>query len=164
MPRLYTLGTWSFSSLAIALALLVPLTVPEGALADAGSDCNTSCTASCNDDCVGEPPSCFANCMGQCTGTCCSDACTDNTCVTTCCSEACGSIVNCNSTCVALGSPPCGGTQGGGSTCANGCLGKNPADCAKGRSGCSANPGGIMCNCTCRNQRIGQPTTPCGCF
>jgi hypothetical protein len=38
MARLYSLGTWWFSSLAIALALLVPLTVPESAWADAGSD------------------------------------------------------------------------------------------------------------------------------
>jgi hypothetical protein len=37
MSRFYSLGTWLFISVAIALALLAPLTVPEGAMADTGS-------------------------------------------------------------------------------------------------------------------------------
>jgi len=66
MSRLYTLGTWSFSSLAIALALLVPLTVPEGAFADASSgspdvfDCGCAGTSdpdwgSCEGDACAAP-------------------------------------------------------------------------------------------------------------
>jgi hypothetical protein len=47
MSRLYTLATWSVSSLAIALALLVPLAVPEGALADAGTDAVNAGTVQC---------------------------------------------------------------------------------------------------------------------
>lgn len=38
MSRLYSLATWWFSSLAIALAVLVPLSMPAGALADTGTD------------------------------------------------------------------------------------------------------------------------------
>lgn len=102
MSRLYSAGTWSFGSLAIALALLVPLTVPEGALADAGSTCGQSCQSTTNIECGGDPK-CIAQQMGPCTGSCCSGACNgDSSCDATCCSEACGSTTNdCYNTCTA---------------------------------------------------------------
>lgn len=66
MTRLYSFGTWLFSSLAIALAVLVPLTVPENAIADGGSDCSTVCNGNptcvtCCEACNGDP-SCISEC------------------------------------------------------------------------------------------------------
>ena len=100
MSRLYSFGTWSFSSLAIALAVLVPLTVPEGALADAGSDCTNQCTPRCNSECNGNSQ-CFYSCMGTCAQGCCGSECSsDQNCILTCCEEACSNNSDCVQSCL----------------------------------------------------------------
>jgi hypothetical protein len=99
MSRLYSLGTWSFGSLAIALALLIPLVIPEGVLADAGGYCGSQCDSYCYAQC-GSDPSCYSDCLGGCTELCCLNACgSDQNCQSSCCQEACGGDQNCQQNC-----------------------------------------------------------------
>ncbi len=148
MSRLYTLGTWFCTSVAMALALLVPLAVPEGALADSGQTCYANCQTSCYNQC-GNDSACIQQCMGQCTGPCCASACNgDSTCQSTCCQEACGGDSTCLQNCLAAASQ-----------CAvkydtnknpQGC--ENPGQaCTTGykKGTCGAPPGGNPNSCNC---------------
>ncbi len=162
MSRLYTFGTWSFSSLAIALALLVPLTVPEGALADAGSDCANQCSPGCNTQCNGNP-SCYSTCMGNCAGNCCNIECGgEQTCGSTCCQEACGGDSNCVQACSALqGKNGCGGDP-----CSipnNPCKANWWPQCPDTNTNCanSAPPRTDCTGCICRDWGIQPPKCAC---
>lgn len=99
MTRLYSLGAWSFTSVAIALAVLVPLTVPEDVWADSGSSCQNTCTEDCSYDCQGDQ-TCLQNCLSACFGQCCDDQCDgDSSCMNTCCFSACSGEPTCEQTC-----------------------------------------------------------------
>jgi hypothetical protein len=149
MSRLYSLGTWWFSSLAIALAVLVPLTVPEEALADAGSDCGSQCSSQCSGD-----GTFYEKCMGLCTQSCCYNSCGgDGSCVNTCCQEACGG----DSTCLAA----CMSSFGFSSSCPNptnnNCFANNNTNaqtcagigCSNGTASCWCVYSGVQGSGTC---------------
>jgi hypothetical protein len=159
MSRLYSLGTWSFSSVAIALAVLVPLTVPEGALADSGQTCYENCQSSCYNQC-GNDPNCIEQCMGPCGGSCCVSACNgDPNCMYNCCAEVCGNEQTCLQNCQAKGG--CAGDN-----CSIPSQPCNPnwwPQCPNTNTNCanSAPPNRDCSGCVCRD--IGANLNRCGC-
>jgi hypothetical protein len=164
MSRLYSLGSWIFTSVAITLAVLVPLTVPETAFADTGDvQCTLQCYKSCSSQCAPGDQTCQNNCLAACAGQCCVQQCNgDSSCQSTCCQLYCGSDINCMQGCLAGGNP-CGGRCNvdpppGVQWCCNTCPARNNADCGAA-GGCNAVGN---CNCACQNSM--GAGTPCGCY
>lgn len=67
MSRLYSLGMWFCTSMAIALLVLIPLVLPEEVWADTG-DCASQCASQCSSYPPGSPEyqDCYNTCMYQC--------------------------------------------------------------------------------------------------
>lgn len=100
MYRVYSLGSWFCTSVAMTLAVLVALTVPETVFADSGMTCYANCETSCYNQC-GNDQTCILQRMGGCTGSCCASACNgSSSCQSTCCQEACQGDQNCINQCV----------------------------------------------------------------
>lgn len=159
MSRLYSAGTWLFSSLSIALSLLVPLAVPEGALADSGGSCFSSCETSCNELC-GSDQTCYEECLGSCLEPCCVSSCNgDPSCQLFCCQENCEGDQDCISEC-----------QGKGGCAGDNCsIPNNPCNplwwpnCPNTITNCnnSAPPKRDCSGCICRD--VGAGLDKCGC-
>ena len=102
MSRLYSLGSWSFASVAIALAVLVPLAVPENAFADTAMTCMINCPGYCVSQCGVASGPCYDGCRAECPGRCCDQQCNgDPSCLANCCQSLCtgSSDPNCLANC-----------------------------------------------------------------
>jgi hypothetical protein len=167
MLRLYSLGSWFCTSLALTLAVVAALAVPEGAFADSGlppppPPC-TNCSGDCSYQC-GSDNTCYENCMTDCTGPCCNGQCgSDPDCYYSCCQAACGDDQTCQANCQAgWAGPGCTG----GTTCytpGNKC---NPTDypnCSNMHDQCAATPppGNDCSGCICKGNKVGGF---CGCY
>ena len=126
MVRIYSLGCWCFSCLAIALGMVAILAVPTGAFADSG---------------LGQPCTCAPG-DGACLGNCCVTQCAgDQACQDQCCQTACGSDSSCLNACKAAKFIKCSdGTPS--------CIYPTEGECEPGfNNNCNAEP---KCNCRWR--------------
>jgi hypothetical protein len=147
MFRLYFLGSWCCTSLALVLAVLAILAVPEEAFADSGAcdSCATSCTNQCGSD-----NDCYEVCMTGCLNVCCSQQCgSDPTCWNSCCQDACGSDQTCLNNCLVAF---CSRMDCETPNCLS-------LPCSNDNTGCNKTPGSCNdCNC-----KLDQNMNGCEC-